>query len=72
MNIYLVLTRLRGPENSDYIKQEMDEMAAEKATQTSEVSYLDLFRTRKYLMPLICTIIVQVAQQFSGINAVSI
>lgn len=41
-------------------------MAKEK-----KVTMLELFRSRSYRQPIIIAIILQLSQQFSGINAVS-
>lgn len=41
-------------------------MAKEK-----KVTMLELFRSRNYRQPIIIAIILQLSQQFSGINAVS-
>jgi len=65
-----VLRKIRC--NEYYIKNEMQDMAAEvNQTKTKEkVRFLDLIRQSNLRKPLIVTIVLQLAQQLSGINAV--
>ena len=65
-----VLLKLRGSDATDEIAKEMDEMAQEQLSQGLEVSYKDLFTKKNLYRPLICAVMVQFSQQFSGINAV--
>jgi hypothetical protein len=73
-NIYFsiisVLTSLRGDDSAQYIADEMNEMAQEASNQGEEVSYRDLFTKKQLYKPLLCAVMVQISQQFSGINAV--
>ena len=50
----------------------MYEMTQEQKNQGIEVSYKDLVTKRKYYRPLICAVMLQFSQQFSGINAIAV
>lgn len=66
----LVLKKLRGTEDVGDDIQEMKEesrlMAMEK-----KVTIPELFRSPLYRQPLLIAVVLQLSQQFSGINAVS-
>lgn len=64
------LVRLRGCEDVSDDIQEMREEAMRMAKE-KKVTMLELFRSRNYRQPIIIAIILQLSQQFSGINAVS-
>ncbi|KAI4902556.1 hypothetical protein NFI96_004495 [Prochilodus magdalenae] len=64
-----VLIRLRGHEEVEEDIQEMREEAARVAKE-KKVSILELFRNPIYRQPIIIAIIMNLSQQFSGINAV--
>uniref|UniRef100_A0AAY4A7Q2 Major facilitator superfamily (MFS) profile domain-containing protein n=1 Tax=Denticeps clupeoides TaxID=299321 RepID=A0AAY4A7Q2_9TELE len=63
------LVRLRGSED---VNADIDEMKAEGVKMASEkkVTILELFRSPAYRQPIIIAIVLQLSQQFSGINAV--
>jgi hypothetical protein len=65
-----VLKKLRDSE--EYIDYEMEQMSNERANQTEQVSYADLFSNKLLFRPLVVTVVIQISQQFSGINAVRI
>lgn len=62
--------RLRGCEDVSEDIQEMKEEGMKMAKE-KKVTILELFRSRNYRQPIIIAIILQLSQQFSGINAVS-
>lgn len=62
--------RLRGSEDVSEDIQEMREEGMKMAKE-KKVTILELFRSRNYRQPIIIAIILQLSQQFSGINAVS-
>nr|CAB3266209.1 solute carrier family 2, facilitated glucose transporter member 5-like [Phallusia mammillata] len=64
-----VLVKLRG---SDNVVSEMDEMRTEAASQAAEgqMTIIQLFRERSVRWQLITVLLMMVAQQLSGINAV--
>lgn len=66
-----VLQRLWGTQD---VVQEIQEMKEEsvKMSQEKQVTVLELFRSPNYVQPLLISIVLQLSQQFSGINAVSI
>lgn len=66
----LALVRLRGCEDVSEDIQEMKEEGMRMAKE-KKVTMLELFRSRSYRQPIIIAIILQLSQQFSGINAVS-
>lgn len=63
------LVRLSGCEDVSEDIQEMREEAMRMAKE-KKVTMLELFRSRNYRQPIIIAIILQLSQQFSGINAV--
>ncbi|XP_029437482.1 solute carrier family 2, facilitated glucose transporter member 3-like isoform X2 [Rhinatrema bivittatum] len=64
-----VLKKLRGTDDVSQDIQEMKEESA-KMAQEKPVSFLELFRNRNYRQPIVISIILQLSQQLSGINAV--
>lgn len=66
-----VLTRLRGHSDVEDDIREMKEEAM-KMSMEKKVSIPELFRNSAYRQPIIISIILQLSQQLSGINAVSL
>ncbi|XP_052030745.1 solute carrier family 2, facilitated glucose transporter member 3 isoform X2 [Apodemus sylvaticus] len=64
-----ILQRLWGTQD---VIQEIQEMKDEsvKMSQEKPVTVLELFKSPNYLQPLIISVVLQLSQQFSGINAV--
>lgn len=64
-----ILQHLWGTQD---VAQEIQEMKDEstKMAQEKQVTVLELFRSSKYRQPLLVSVILQLSQQFSGINAV--
>ncbi len=65
------LQLLRGKEN---VQEEIEEMTQEaKESQTSGLSFhfMSLFRLKELHKPVMVVIVIQIAQAWSGINAVS-
>lgn len=56
------------------VSDALSEMKEEKRQMDAEqkVSILQIFRSRTYRQPIIVAIILQLSQQLSGINAVSL
>ncbi|XP_021375506.1 solute carrier family 2, facilitated glucose transporter member 1-like [Mizuhopecten yessoensis] len=54
------------------VSDELEEMTIEmeKAKRAAEFHFTDLFRHRELLTPLIISLVLQLSQQFSGVNAV--
>ncbi|MFT7815921.1 solute carrier family 2, facilitated glucose transporter member 3-like, partial [Arapaima gigas] len=63
------LVRLRGCEDVSVDIQEMKEESMRMAME-KKVTIPELFRSRAYRQPIIVAIVLQLSQQFSGINAV--
>ena len=64
------LEALRGTTD---VSRDLDEMRTEsKSADQEKVSIITLFRKRSLRMPLLISIVMQLSQQFSGINAVNI
>ncbi|XP_061675743.1 solute carrier family 2, facilitated glucose transporter member 3 [Syngnathoides biaculeatus] len=63
------LVRLRGCED---VSDDIDEMKEEgmRMAMEKKVTILELFRSHNYRQPIIIAIVLQLSQQFSGINAV--
>lgn len=66
-----MLIRLRGNDNIEDDVREMKE-EANKVAMEKKVSILELFRNPIYRQPIIIAIVMNLSQQFSGINAVSV
>ena len=66
-----VLQRLWGTQDVTQDIQEMKDESARMA-QEKQVTVLELFRVRSYQQPIMISIMLQLSQQLSGINAVSI
>ncbi|KAM4636106.1 solute carrier family 2, facilitated glucose transporter member 3-like [Discoglossus pictus] len=64
-----ILQKVRGTDDVDLDIQEMKE-EGERMAQEKPVSFVELFRSRQYRQPIIIAIILQLSQQFSGINAI--
>lgn len=72
--IYLyisVLVRLRGNNDIEDDVREMKEEASKMAME-KKVSILELFSNPIYRQPIIIAIVMNLSQQLSGINAVSV
>lgn len=69
--LFAVLVRLRGCEDVTDDIQEMKEEGMQMAME-KKVTILELFRSPNYRQPIIIAIVLQLSQQLSGINAVSI
>lgn len=65
------LVRLRGTEDVSADLQEMKEESAKMAME-KKVTIPELFRSPAFRQPLLIAIILQLSQQLSGINAVSL
>lgn len=67
----LALRRLRA---TNQIEEDIEEMRAEERAQQSEatISMMELICSPTLRQPLIISIVMQLSQQLSGINAVSI
>ncbi|XP_068615838.1 solute carrier family 2, facilitated glucose transporter member 3 [Brachionichthys hirsutus] len=63
------LVRLRACEDVSEDIQEMKEEGMRMAME-QKVTILELFRSRNYRQPIVIAIVLQLSQQFSGINAV--
>lgn len=66
-----VLVRLRGNDDVEDDIREMREEASKMAME-KKVSIMELFRNPVYRQPIIIAIVMNLSQQFSGINAVSV
>ncbi|XP_034748242.1 solute carrier family 2, facilitated glucose transporter member 1-like [Etheostoma cragini] len=66
-----VLVRLRGSEDVSKDMQEMKEESAKMAME-KKVTIPELFRVAAYRQPLLIAVMLQLSQQLSGINAVSL
>lgn len=66
-----VLKKLRGTSDVSVDMQEMKEESRQMMRE-KKVTILELFRSRLYRQPLLIAIILQLSQQLSGINAVSL
>ncbi|XP_008050268.1 solute carrier family 2, facilitated glucose transporter member 3 isoform X1 [Carlito syrichta] len=64
-----ILQRLWGTQDVSQDIQEMKDESARMA-QEKKVTVLELFRARSYRQPIIISIVLQLSQQLSGINAV--
>ncbi|CAD7679164.1 unnamed protein product [Nyctereutes procyonoides] len=64
-----ILQRLWGTQDVSQDIQEMKDESARMA-QEKQVTVLELFRSRSYRQPIIISIMLQLSQQLSGINAV--
>lgn len=71
MFVYIALRRLRA---SCEVEEDIEEMRAEERAQQSEssISIMELICSPTLRAPLIIGIVMQLSQQLSGINAVSI
>ena len=60
--------------NSTDIEDDIDEMRAEEQAQRAEakITMLELVRSPTLRLPLVIAIVMQLSQQLSGINAVSV
>ncbi|XP_053350520.1 solute carrier family 2, facilitated glucose transporter member 3-like [Clarias gariepinus] len=65
----MVLVRLRGNDDVEDDIREMREEASKMAME-KKVSIMELFRNPVYRQPIIIAIVMNLSQQFSGINAV--
>lgn len=65
------LVRLRGTEDVSADLQEMKEESAKMAME-KKVTIPELFRSPAFRQPLLVAIVLQLSQQLSGINAVSL
>lgn len=65
------MKRLRG---SDDVTKDITEMRKEREEGSNEkkVSIIQLFTSSSYRQPILVALMLHVAQQFSGINAVSL
>lgn len=65
----LALKRFRATQN---VEEDVEEMKAEQRAHSQEerMSMLQLVRSPTLRMPLIISIVIQLSQQLSGINAV--
>lgn len=63
--------RLRGTEDVSKDLQEMKEESAKMAME-KKVTIPELFRSPSFRQPLLIAIVLQLSQQLSGINAVSL
>ena len=70
-NLIAALKKLR---NSTDIEDDIDEMRAEEQAQRAEakITMLELVKSPTLRLPLVIAIVMQLSQQLSGINAVSI
>ncbi|KAM9324097.1 solute carrier family 2, facilitated glucose transporter member 3-like [Gastrophryne carolinensis] len=64
-----ILKNLRGTQDVTSDIEEMKE-EGERMAQEKPVSFIELFRSRQYRQPIIISIVLQLSQQLSGINAV--
>lgn len=71
IHVYIALRRLRA---SNQVEEDIEEMRAEERAQSSEssISIMELICSPTLRAPLIIGIVMQLSQQLSGINAVSI
>lgn len=65
-----MLKKLRGTEDVGADMQEMREESRQMMRE-KKVTILELFRSSLYRQPIFIAIMLQLSQQFSGINAVS-
>uniref|UniRef100_F7IFU4 Solute carrier family 2, facilitated glucose transporter member 3 n=1 Tax=Callithrix jacchus TaxID=9483 RepID=F7IFU4_CALJA len=68
-NAKQILQRLWGTQDVSQDIQEMKEESA-RMSQEKQVTVLELFRVSSYRQPIIISIVLQLSQQLSGINAV--
>ena len=66
------LYKLRGPNSDQLVQNEYDELEEEKQKVDSlkKVGWNEIFTVKHLFRPLIVTIVCQMSQQLSGINAV--
>ncbi|XP_044154251.1 solute carrier family 2, facilitated glucose transporter member 3-like [Bufo gargarizans] len=64
-----ILQKVRGTHDVTADIEEMKE-EGERMAQEKPVSFIELFRSRQYRQPIIISIVLQLSQQLSGINAV--
>lgn len=71
INLWAGLKRLRGGVD---VTKDITEMRKEKEEASSEqkVSIIQLFTNSSYRQPILVALMLHVAQQFSGINGVSL
>lgn len=71
MYVYTALRRLRA---SSQVEEDIEEMRAEERAQQAEssISIMELICSPTLRAPLIIGIVMQLSQQLSGINAVSV
>ena len=69
--VYIALRRLRA---SNQVEEDIEEMRAEERAQSAEssISIMELICSPTLRAPLIIGIVMQLSQQLSGINAVSV
>ena len=75
LRLYLYLFEaLKKLRNSTDIEDDIDEMRAEEQAQRAEakITMLELVKSPTLRLPLVIAIVMQLSQQLSGINAVSI
>ncbi len=67
------LIKLRGFNNLSLVQNELDELEEEKMqlSNQTEFKWSDFIEKKYLFRPLIVTIVIQMSQQFSGINAVN-
>lgn len=66
-----MLKKLRGTSDVGADMQEMKEESRQMMREKN-VTILELFRSHLYRQPLLIAVILQLSQQLSGINAVSV
>lgn len=68
----LALSKLRGPSNKELVENEIQELEEEieRSRKEKEVTWADMFLETHLVRPLIVTIVIQMSQQLSGVNAV--
>lgn len=69
--LLLVLKKLRGTTDVSSDLQEMKEESRQMMRE-KKVTIMELFRSPMYRQPILIAIILQLSQQLSGINAVSL
>ena len=71
--VFLVaLIKLRGKNNLSLVENELEQLEEEKwnLSKQTEFAWSDFWKKTYLFRPMVVTVVIQLSQQFSGINAV--